>query len=135
LATGIPVGLTAAEGRKFGLTVGTAFIVLAGMASWRERVMASLVFASLGALLVLAGLVLPARLGPVFRAWMGLAHVMSKLTTPVFLAVVYFVVLAPVGLLMRLFGRRPLERPAAAPSWWVTRAANDRQRVDMERQF
>jgi hypothetical protein len=125
----------AAEGRKFGLQVGGAFLVLAAITYWRERPTVATVLGALGGVLVLAGLVIPGKLGPVFRAWMGLAHLMSKVTTPIFLAVVFFVVLAPVGMLMRLFGRRTLERPATAPSWWITRSAEDRRRLDMERQF
>lgn len=127
--------MTAAEGRKFGLTVGAAFLVLAGISTWRGRPTAATVLGGLGALLVLAALFIPTRLGPVSRAWMGFGHLLSKITTPVFLGLVFFVVLAPIGVLMRLFGRRPLERPATAPSWWVTRGQADRQRVDMERQF
>jgi len=94
-----------------------------------------LVCGALGALLVLAGVIVPERLGPVFRAWSALGHVLSRITTPVFLGCVYFLVLTPVGLVMRLLGRRPLVRPDGAPSWWVSRAPHARQRTDMERQF
>ncbi len=110
MATAIPARLTVAEGRRFGLTVG-------------------------GALLVIAGLAVPSRLGPVVRAWMGFARRLSRVTTPILLSVIYFVVLTPTGLVMRLFGRRPLIRPPSDPSFWVPRPANARQRADMEHQF
>jgi len=96
---------------------------------------AAAVFAGVGGLLVLAGWVIPESLGPVFKGWMGLAQLLSRITTPVFLGIIYFVVLAPVGLLMRLVGRRPLERPSNARSWWIARAPDARQRADMNRQF
>ncbi len=134
MATGIPARLSTAEGRRFGLTVGAAFLALAAVAQWRGRERAALVFAGMGGLLVLAGLAMPERLGPVFRGWMGLAHLMSKLTTPIFLGVVYFGVITPVALLMRLCGRRPLQRTTTA-SGWIPRAADARHRADMERQF
>jgi hypothetical protein len=135
LAHGIPARLTAAEGRRFGLTVGLAFLALAGLAWWRGRVHTSAAFAPLGGLLVLAGLLVPTHLGPVYRAWMGLAHRMSQITTPVFLGIVFYLVLTPVGMLMRLFGGRPLPRPAKGATAWVPRAPDARRRVDMERQF
>jgi hypothetical protein len=135
LAAGIPARLSAAEGRRFGLTVGGAFLALAAVGWWRGRLHAALICAGIGALLVLSGLAVPGRLGPVIRAWMGLAHLLSKVTTPIVLGLVYFVVLTPAGFLMRLFGRRPLERPVNAKSWWVPRAPEARQRADMERQF
>ena len=72
MATAISAGLSAKEGRKFGLTVGAAFLVLGALLWWRGRALAPWL-GSLGAVLALAGLVVPARLGPVQRAWMGLA--------------------------------------------------------------
>ncbi len=135
MATGIPAGLSTAEGRRFGLTVGGAFLVLAALASWRGRPLGLAVFAILGALLVLGGLALPTRLGPVFRAWMGLAHQLSRVTTPILLGVIFFVIVAPIGFAMRLFGRRTLVRPAARSSFWVSRPTDARQRFDMEHQF
>jgi hypothetical protein len=127
--------LSAAEGRRFAFTVGAAFLALAGISAWRARPRQALVLGTLGGLLVLAGVIVPSKLGPVIRAWTGLAHLMSKVTTPVFMGIVYFVVLTPVGLLMRVFGRRPLERSPALTSWWIARAPDARQRADMERQF
>jgi hypothetical protein len=137
LATGIPARLTAAEGRRFGLTVGAAFLALGAVAAWRGRPHTALAFGGVGTVLVLAGVVIPGRLGPVFRGWMGLAHLLSKVTTPIFLGVVYFGVFTPVGLVMRLCGRRPLDSkvPAGAASRWIARAADARQRSDMQRQF
>jgi Saxitoxin biosynthesis operon protein SxtJ len=132
LATGIPARLTPAEGRKFGFTVGAAFLVLAGIAWWRGHPVTAPVLASLGGLLVLAGLAVPTRLGPVSRAWMGLAHAISKVTTPIFLGVAYFGVITPVGLVRRALGRNPLPRPAAGQSGWAPRAATT---SDLERQF
>ena len=51
---------------------------------------------ALGGALALAGLVVPRDLGPVERAWMGLAHPISKVTTPIFMGVMYFLVLTPI---------------------------------------
>jgi hypothetical protein len=101
---------------------------------WRGRPHVAEPVLALGFLLLLAGLVVPERLGPIRRAWMRLGHALSRITAPVFLGAVYFVVLAPVGLLMRMFGRSPLVRPPA-PTFWVSRDAVARQRKDMERQF
>ena len=75
MADRVPARLTAAQGRRFGLTVGLAFLVLAGIAlvagAHDQRAGARRRWAPL---LVLAGLVVPTQLGPVERAWMQLAH-------------------------------------------------------------
>jgi hypothetical protein len=88
-----------------------------------------------GLALVIAALVVPARLGPIQRAWMGLAAAMSRITTPVFMGVVYFVVVTPIGLLRRLAGKNSLLRPRTAKSFWVSRADDAERRAGMERQF
>jgi hypothetical protein len=124
---------TAAEGRRFGLAVGGAFLVLAGILWWRDRELARNVTAGLGALLVLAGLVVPAHLGPVHRAWMKLALAISKVTTPIFMGIIFFVVITPAGLLARLFGHRPLVHQGAS-AWFVRTEAKGR-RGNLERQF
>jgi hypothetical protein len=133
LATGVPTRLTPAEGRKFGLTVGIAFLVLTALVWWRGRMGAVYVLGSLGTLLVLAGLIIPARLGPVNRAWMGLAHLLSKVTTPIFMGIVYFVVLTPTGVIMRLLGRNPMKAKATEQGFWYRHNAEDHS--DLKRQF
>ncbi len=121
------------ELRSFGLTVGVAFGVLAGIAIWRDNSTAATVFGSIGGVLLVGGLVAPGLLGPVEKAWMGLAHVLSKVTTPIFLGIVYFVVLSPVGLVRRVVGRHPLRHEPKDGSYWRDRA--DAPPSDIERQF
>lgn len=134
LADRIPARLTPAQGRRFGLTVGIAFLVLAAFFLWRNKDQIAMVGGSLGALLVLAGLVVPTRLGPIERAWMRLAHLISKVTTPVFMGVLYALVFTPVGWIMRLVGKRPLRHSEAAGGFWVARVKDDR-RGNLQRQF
>jgi hypothetical protein len=124
---------TRGELRTFGLTVGIAFGVLAGIALWRGNPTAATVLASIGGALLVGGLLAPGALGPVEKAWMGLAHVLSKVTTPIFLGIVYFVVLSPVGLVRRAIGKHPLRHQARDGSYWHDRA--DAPPSDLERQF
>src|SRR5262249_34271547 len=121
LATGIPARLTPAEARKFGVTVGGVALLFALISRWRGHDLTPLVLGSFGAALVLLGLVAPATLGPIYRGWMRLGLVLSKVTTPIFMAVVYFVVLTPTGWLMRAFGKHPLRPRAVDGSYWVAR--------------
>ena len=134
METGVPARLSPAEGRRFGLVVGGAFLVFGGISHWRGHTIAPLVLWSLGGVLVVGGLLVPGLLGPVHRAWMGLAHALSKITTPIFMGLVYYVVLAPVGLLRRLFGHDALVRPAGS-TFWVARDEGPARRSDLQRQF
>lgn len=135
MAGRVPARLTAAEGRRFGLTVGAAFLVFAAIGWWRGGGLATNVFATIGAVLAAAGLVIPTHLGPVERAWMGLAHAISKVTTPIVMGIMYLLVLTPIGLLRRTFGGNPLEHPAAGGSYWKARPEGQRRSSSLERQF
>jgi hypothetical protein len=88
LAQGSPARLTAGEGRRFAFTLAGAFGVLAAISWWRGHARTSLVLAILAALFALAGLLVPSRLGPVQAAWMGAAHAISKVTTPIIMGIV-----------------------------------------------
>jgi hypothetical protein len=134
MARGIPARLTAAEGRKFGLMVGGAFLLLGALLWWRAHPEAAVIAAVLGAALVLGGLALPSHMGPIYRAWMGLALAISKVTTPVVMGIIYFLVLAPTGLIARLLGHRPLVRARTADSYWLSRPVESR-RGEMDHQF
>jgi hypothetical protein len=127
--------LTAAEGRKFGLTVGVAFLVFAGIAWWRGHPTTSTVLGGLGGVLALAGLIIPRQLGPVERAWMGLAVLISKVTTPIVMGVMYLGVLLPVGWLRRRLGGNPLVHAEQDHSYWRTRPVGSRRSMSMRRQF
>jgi hypothetical protein len=135
LAAGIPAGLTPREGRRFGLTVGGAFALLGAVLYWRGRTTTSTAFLVVGAVLIMAGIVIPGRLAPVHRAWMGFAHLLSKVTTPVFMGVVYFLVISPMGLIMRLFGRNPLVHRPAGDGYWLRREPHHDPTDTMRHQF
>ncbi len=134
MAKRVPARLSAAEGRKFGVTVGAAFLVNTAILWWRDHPTAMLVTGSIGGALVLAGLLIPGHLGPVERAWMVLAKAISTVTTPVFMGVLYFLVLLPAGAIMRLVGNRPLVHDAGENGYWVLRAREDTTST-MDRQF
>lgn len=135
MAHNVPARLSPAEGRKFGLLVGGAFLLLAAFLYWRGKMGLVPWLGGLGGLLALAGLLIPGQLGPVYRAWMGLALVLSKVTTPIFMGIVFYVVITPIGLLMRLFGRQPLRHKGASGGFWVERPAGATHESSMERQF
>jgi hypothetical protein len=125
--------LTAREGRKFAFTVGIAFVVLGTISAWRGHHLPPKILWSLGGVLLLAGIVVPGRLSGVNRAWMGLATAISKVTAPIMVSAVYFLVLTPIGLVARLLGRNPMRHRDRQGGFWMPAASNGRS--DLETQF
>ncbi len=56
------------------------------------------------------GLVFPRTLTRPYRAWMAFGQRLGRLTTPLLLGFVYFALVTPMGLALRLSGRDPLQR-------------------------
>jgi hypothetical protein len=114
--------------REFGLIVGGMFVLLSSWWIYRGKFPhVYTVTLPLGLLLVLLGSVFPRALVWPNRVWMALAEVLSFISTRLILAVVYFLVLTPIGVIKRLSGWDPLHRRAAASeSYW--RPYSERQR-------
>jgi Saxitoxin biosynthesis operon protein SxtJ len=115
---------TAAAGRKFGLTVGGAFAVFSLIAWWREHATALAVFTALALLLSATALITPRQLGPVDRGWMKLAHLISKVTTPIFMGVIYYLVITPFGVVRRRIAGSALVHRPGEHGLWFDRAAS-----------
>jgi Saxitoxin biosynthesis operon protein SxtJ len=96
--------------RDFGLLVGGIFGVI-GLwpLLWRQQ-SPRLWAVALAAALVLPALVAPPILAPAYRAWMKLAEVLAWVNTRIVLGVVFYGVVTPIGLVMRLTGRDPMRR-------------------------
>lgn len=125
--------------RKFGCTLGT-ILLLIGMAKAFTAGMVTpvaLLFATPGVVLLSLGIVAPSCLSPLNRLWLKLGVAIAKLVNPIVLALLFFLVITPMGLIMRLIGKRPLrlipERTAA--SYWIVREAAEGDPSSMRRQF
>jgi hypothetical protein len=70
-------------------------------------------------MLLVAGVLLPGRLGPVYQRWMALGAAIAKVTQPIVVAASYYVILTPLGVVMRVFGRNPLRHQERNGSFWA----------------
>jgi glucan phosphoethanolaminetransferase (alkaline phosphatase superfamily) len=104
----------------FGVTMAAAFALLTAVRIWRRgfdrAAMSAMIVAGLFAL---AALLIPAALAPVHRWWMRLAEILGWINTRIILVVIFFLIVTPLGLLMRLFRRNPLESAGKGGSHWT----------------
>lgn len=114
------------------MTVGLAFALLALIARLRGHPLSFLVLSAASVSLLLAALVIPARLKLVETTWMWFANSLSKLTTPLFMAIVYFVILTPLAFARRL-GGNALVHEEGTLGFWADRKQSARS--TLERQF
>jgi hypothetical protein len=108
--------------RSFGFVFAAVFAVIAlwplmggGGVRWWS--------AGLAGLFVLLALVMPAVLAPLNKVWMRLGLLLGKIVSPIALAVMFYLIITPIGLLMRLTGKDPLRLKFAKAdaSYWIRR--------------
>ncbi len=109
------------ELRRFGLALGIALSVVGGLLLWRERAAGPYLLAAAALLWLLAALV-PEVLRPIEWLLGKVARAITTVLACVVLAVSGFLVITPIGLLLRLFGKDPLGvKPAPdRASFWVS---------------
>jgi hypothetical protein len=82
-----------------------------------------------------AGLVLPAVLRPVFYVWMMLGHVLGWINTRIILGLVFFLMFAPIALLLRILGKDPMHRKHDDKAGTYRVASEKLPRERMEKPF
>ncbi len=123
--------------REFGLIVGGMLILIGCWwlyrGTWKTAANGLL---GIGGLLVALGAIFPRALVVPNRLWMELARVLSLVTTPIILGLVYFLVFTPIGVVKRLFGWDPLRRRASSGgSYWVPYNARQHDPQHFEKMF
>ena len=108
--------------RSFGFVFAAVFLIIAlypllhasGIRIWAVVIS--------GLFLLLAALV-PQILAPANRLWTKFGMLLHRIVSPLALGVLFFLVVTPTGLLMRLFGKDPLRLrfDPAADSYWIKR--------------
>lgn len=122
--------------RSFGVTLGMALLMIAGVLYWRD-ISGSTVVAWIGSLIFVAGLIAPEFLRPLYKPWMTLALVLGFLMTRVLLTGIFVGLFLPIGLLMRLFGRDPLRRKwkADVQTYWISKRYDGKISERLERYY
>jgi hypothetical protein len=111
--------------RSFGLVMGVACLVLAAFGCWASSAYwpiwasAATVFGGLAVLW-------PDLLTPFHRLWFWFGLALHKVVNPVVMGVLFFGVITPVGVLMRLTGKRPLGLEFAPDSRVIGRSGRPR---------
>ncbi len=79
----------------------------------------------------------PRILNPLNRLWLKFGLLLYKVVNPIVLGLLFFVTIAPIGLVMRMFGkdflRLKLDRDAK--SYWIERAPPGPPPQSMKNQF
>ena len=128
---------TRSDLKKFGVTMAAALAVIGGFVLCRQHGYYPYFFCA-SALFLLSGLLLPSLLKPVRKIWMTLAVIMGWFMTRLILISLFYLVLTPTALLMRLLGKDVLDTRFDKNShgtYWIARETQESRKSDYEKQF
>ena len=120
--------------RKFGFTTGAIIVVLfAFFFPWVFDMATMPIWPwIIAALLWVPALLVPAVLRPVYTTWMKIGHGIGWVNTRIILGVLFYVMVLPTGLIMRLFGSDPMarKRDGSASSYRIKSVSEAKDRLE-----
>jgi len=122
--------------REFGFTTAGIVMGLFGLAlPWLLDFSYPLWPWILGGVLATWSLLHAASLNPVYKIWMKLGMVMGWVMSKVVLSIVFYLLIAPLGVIMRLVGKDSMTRTLDKNIESYRVLSNKRDRKHMERPF
>jgi hypothetical protein len=122
--------------RNFGLTFALVFGAL-GAFSLYHRSGWAVVWTALAAGMLALALARPQVLAGANRAWLKLGLLLNHVVSPVVMAVIFYLVMLPIGLMLRAF-RKDLLRlklDGQTKTYWISRVDSRPQAESMRQQF
>ena len=121
--------------RNFGFTIGSILLVIALILFFKEKD-SDVYFFSIGLVFILSGIVFSFILKPFYKIWMTFAVIVGWIMTRIILAILFFFIITPIGVLARLFGKDFLNlKPDNRDSFWNMRNIDRELNQDYEKQF
>lgn len=122
--------------RSFGLAFAAFFSVLTLHNCWRAGHLWP-IYAGIAAVLLAMTLLRPALLHGLNRAWTKLGFLLGSIVAPIVMVLLFFLVITPIGLLMRLTGKDTLRLRGSrkGDSYWVLRDTPGPSGESMSEQF
>ncbi|MDH3314189.1 MAG: SxtJ family membrane protein [Gammaproteobacteria bacterium] len=108
--------------RSFGLVFAGVFLLIAAWPLWygaTPRWWA----AGIAAVFAVVAVMRPALLAGLNRLWIKLGVLLGKVVSPIALGILFYGVVVPIGVVMRLTGKDPLrlKLDSGADSYWIPR--------------
>lgn len=109
--------------RAFGLFFASLFILLSAYESyWNAELYVIGGWLVASALVAFVAVSAPALLTPLNKAWMKIGDLMGKVVSPLVLGFIFFILITPIAVVTRLFGRDELRlKKRRTTSHWISR--------------
>jgi len=111
--------------RSFGLLFFVVFLII-GLWPLKNSENLNIYFLTASVIFLLLGLINSKLLSPFNKSWIKLGEILGIIIAPIVMALVYFVILTPVSLIVRIFGKDllGLRFLKEKETYWIKRKKN-----------
>lgn len=123
--------------RTFGFVFTGIFLIVAGYFWYHDgKPVVIQIFLALAAAFLAFSIFLPIALRPLNKAWYYLGLLLGRVVSPIVLGVLFFILISPIAIVMRMAGRDALKlRKKDVQSHWIDRAPPGPSSESFKEQF
>ena len=122
--------------RDFAILIGSILIVLFGYLILKGKD-PNVLIVSIGIFIICSGFIFPTILKPIYLVWMYFATILGWIMTRLILALVFYLIVSPIGVFGRIFGKEflALKKNKMNKSYWNYIVKNKNNQSEFDRQF
>ena len=108
--------------KKFGLFFSAIFFSIGGVAFFREQLIIAIALVATAVILLIISLIAADYLARLNILWFKLGMLLSRIISPIVLGAIFFLLITPIAILTRIFGRDILQlKKQPGNSYWIKR--------------
>ena len=124
------------QSKHFGLLLSIIFFILAVYLIFKKSIFLGQFLLILSGTFFLVSSAIPRYLNRITKLWLRFGDILGRVVSPITLGLIFFILIAPIGMLTRLFGRDELLlKRVNKRSYWLIRDKYNDKFNSFERQF
>ncbi len=123
--------------RTFSLGLATILTAVGLLKLYKDQMIVAIVLLYLGMTSLILAFFLQSLMKPVYIVFMKVAHILGWINTRILLGIIYYIMITPIGVIMKVFGKDLLDKRIKPDkgSYWVKREEIEFDKSRYEKQF
>jgi len=117
------INLDKTQIRKFGLALTTLLLIIGSWKYYKGQMTPSYMFLTAGVISFVSAMFFQPIIKPIYIVMMKAAHILGWINSRILLGVIFYLVITPIGLIMRVFGKDIIDQKVEPDKedYWVRR--------------
>jgi hypothetical protein len=123
--------------RKFGIALGGVLIIFALWNFYKQRDIWGIILSICSMTSTFLALFFHDAIRPIYFVFMKLAFLLGWINTKIILSIIFYIIISPIGLFMKMYGRDKLEKKIDLDkkSYWNQRKNSKFDNASYEKQY